>query len=283
MLIDTSAPPDRPADDVDVVWRIDGDGLPVQGAPLRNASRHPGRDLGELTDHGAQGVYGMSASDGQRVGAVGAYTLPDAAGATLQLGLGDGAQVCRQHLTDVAPLDEVTRVQNGRVAARLETDGRLQGALTGEPRHLLRLGQICAERPLAEHGLAGLQAGHDQLPVTRHAHADDDEIDVRMRRHVAEPVERQPGTKRSGRGPGSVLMRGADRLELVARQRLQGRNVGVGPPAASSLGHGRSDDSYADLVRHLNLQVWRASRSCPIRGHLRCPSNPGDPLPDLGR
>src|SRR6266446_6568041 len=110
------------ADDVDAVGRIDWNRLAVERAPLRDSRRHAGRDFGELAQHGAQGVDRVAARDGQYVGAVGAYALPDAAGAPLQLGLGHGVQVRREHGADVAPLDEVTRVQNRRVAARLQTD-----------------------------------------------------------------------------------------------------------------------------------------------------------------
>ena len=48
-------------------------------------------------------------------------------GPRLQLGLGHGAQVRREHFADVAP-DEVSRVQNRRVAARLQTDDGLHGS-----------------------------------------------------------------------------------------------------------------------------------------------------------
>src|SRR5438445_9256809 len=107
------------ADDVDAVRRIDGNRLAFEGAPLRDSRRDAGRDFGELAEHGAQRVDGVAARDGQHVGAVGAYALPDAAGAPLQLRLRHRAQVCREHLADVTLLDEITRVQNRRVAARL--------------------------------------------------------------------------------------------------------------------------------------------------------------------
>src|SRR5262249_25749927 len=70
--------------------------------------------------------------------------------------------------------------------------------------------------------------------------------------HVAEPMERPPGAERGHRGLGRVLVRGADRLQLVLGQRLQGGDVGVGPPAAAALGHGRSHDSNSDLVSHVD-------------------------------
>ena len=43
------------------------------------------------------------------------------------------------------------------------------------------------------------------------------------------PVERPLGTERRGRGFGGVLVRGADRLQLVVGQSLQGGHVGIGP------------------------------------------------------
>ena len=192
----------------------------------------------------------MAAGDGQHVGAVGAYALPDAAGAPLQLRLGHGAQVRCEHFADVTLLDEITRVQNRRVTAPLQADDGLERALASEPRHFFGLGEILAERPLTADRLSGLQAGHDQLPVTGHPYADDDEVDIRIRHHVAELVEPALGAKRRGRRLGGVRVRGADRLQLVVGQRLQGGHVGIGTPAAAPLGHGRSHDAYANLVRH---------------------------------
>src|SRR5438445_10266645 len=107
------------ADDVDAVRRVDRNRLAFEGAPLRDSRRHAGRDFGELAEHGAERVDGVAARDGQYVGAVGAYALPDAAGTALQLRLGHRVQVCREHLADVTLRDEITRVQNRRVAARL--------------------------------------------------------------------------------------------------------------------------------------------------------------------
>ena len=234
---------------------VDRDRLAFQRSPLRDPRRHAGRDLRELAEHGAQRVDGVAAGDGQRVGAVGAHALPDAAGSPLQHRRHHGVQAGREHLTDVAGLDQIARVQNRRVAARLQADDGLQRALTGEPGHLLRLGERRPQRPLAAHGLAGLQAGHDQLAMTGHPHADDDQIDLRMRGHVAEAVERALGAERRRRGLGGVLVRGAHRLQLVAGERLQGGNVGVGSPAAAPLRHGRSHDAHANLVCHVTLRT----------------------------
>src|SRR5262249_55618850 len=58
-----------------------------------------------------------------------------------------------------------------------------------------------------------------------------------------------------GRRLGGVLVRGADRLQLVIGQRLERGDVGIGSPAAAALGQGRSDDSDANLVCHLSLPV----------------------------
>jgi hypothetical protein len=115
-----------------------------------------------------------------------------------------------------------------------------------ERRHLFRLGQRAAQRPLAEDGLAGLQARHDELPVTGHPHADDDEIDVTIARHVAEPVKRALRPERSRGRPGGVLVRGAHRFQLVAGQRLERGHVGVLAPAAAALGDGGADDADTD-------------------------------------
>jgi hypothetical protein len=201
----------------------------------------------------------VAAGDGQRVGAVRAHALPDAAGAPLQHGLGRRVQIGREHLADVAPLDQVTRVQDRRVTAPLQADDGLQRALAREPGHLLRLGQSRAQRPLTAHCLPGLQAGHHQLAVAGHPHADDDEVDLRMRRHVAEAVERTLEAERRGRRLGGVLVRGAYGLQLVVGQGFQGGHVGIRSPAAAPLGHRRSHDSHTNLLCHLTLRVRRPS------------------------
>jgi hypothetical protein len=96
-----------------------GTGVPLEGSPFRDPGRDARGDLGKLAEHGTQGVDGVPAGDGQDVGAVGADALPDAAGAPLQLRLHHTGEVRREHLADVARLDEVTRVENRRRAARL--------------------------------------------------------------------------------------------------------------------------------------------------------------------
>jgi hypothetical protein len=126
------------------------------GTGFPSGVRHSGIRVDKLAEHGAQRVDGVAARDGQHVGAVGADTLPDAAGAPLQHGRRYAAQVGGEDFTDVALADEVARVENGRGAARLQTDDALERALTGEPGHLFRLAQGPAQRPLAEHGLSGL-------------------------------------------------------------------------------------------------------------------------------
>src|SRR3989440_7337277 len=249
------------ADDVDAVRRINGNRLVFERATFGNSRRHTRGQLGEFSEDGAQRVDGVPARDGQHVGAVGAYALPDAAGAALQLCLGHGVQICREHVADVALLDQITRVQNRGVAARLQADDGLQRTLASERRHLFRLGEVLAERPFAAHGLPGLEAGHDQLAVTGHAHTDDEQVDVRMRPHVAEPVERVVHTKRSGRGLRGVLARSADRLQLVAGQPFQGGNVRIGAPATPALCHRGSHDSNANLVCHLTSSLGRTDYS----------------------
>src|SRR2546421_730705 len=151
------------ADDVDAVRRINGNRLVFERAPFGNSRRHTRGQLGEFSEDGAQRVDGVPARDGQHVGAVGAYALPDAAGAALQLCLGHGVQIRREYLAEVALLDQITRVQNRGVAACLQADDGLQRTLASERRHLFRFGEILAERPFAAHGLPALchRGSHD--------------------------------------------------------------------------------------------------------------------------
>ena len=51
---------------------------------------------------------------------------------------------------------------------------------TGCVGHLLRLGEVASERPLAIDVLAGLQRGQHQCPMVRHLDGDGDEIDRRI-------------------------------------------------------------------------------------------------------
>jgi hypothetical protein len=54
----------------------------------------------------------------------------------------------------------------------------------------LRLDEV-APKAASRHRLAGLEAAHDQLAVTGHADADDEHVDVAVRRHLGKPVEPQ--------------------------------------------------------------------------------------------
>ena len=163
------------------------------------------------------------------------YALPDAAGAALQHGLDRGAQVGREHLTDVAVCDQVARVQ---IAGSLRA---CRPTMVFSERCFARPAISCASARFAPSGhsqntgLSGLQAGHDQVLVPGHPHADDDEVDVRVRRHVVDVVEGELGAELRLRGLRGLLVRGADRLQLVVGQGLQGGDVGVGAPAAAAL------------------------------------------------
>ena len=149
-----------------------------------------------------------------------------------------------------------SRAYIGGVAAALEADNRVHRALLARDGHLLRLLEVGAQGPLAEHGLAGVQARHDEVVVPGHAHGDGDEVDVRVSRHVVDVVEGQLSAELLLRGLRGLLAGGTDGLELVIRERFERGDVGVGAPAAAALGHGRADDADADLVRHLNLPVF---------------------------
>src|SRR5215470_9043909 len=100
------------------------------------------RQCGIRVDTRAQGVDGVTGRDGQHVGAVGADALPDAARTTLELGLNDTGEMRGEHFSDVPLADQVTRVQDCRRAARLQTHDALERPLSGEPGHLFRLGQV---------------------------------------------------------------------------------------------------------------------------------------------
>jgi hypothetical protein len=70
----------------------------------------------------------------------------------------------------------------------------------------LRLSEASAQGPLAQHGLAGLQGSHHQIPMPGHPHDDGDEVDLGIGRHVAEPVKSPRSTERRGGRLGRVLV-----------------------------------------------------------------------------
>ena len=201
-------------------------------AVMRVASRaarrrtHPGRSTG----HRWRGP-----GNRERVGTVRAVTLPDAASAALQHLLADDAQVRRQHVTDVALVDQVAGVHQRRVAARLQANDGLESVRLRKGRHLLGFCQGGAQGPLAEHRLVGVQAGHDEVFMAGHPHADNHQIDLGVLRHGVDVVERVHSVELGLRGLGRVLVGCTDRLQGVVRQEVERRDVGVGAPAAAAL------------------------------------------------
>ena len=168
----------------------------------------------------------------------------------------------RQHLADVAVVDQIARVHQGRVAAGLQADDRLEPALFRELCHLFCLGQVGAEGPLAEDGLVRFEAGHDEVLVAGHADDDGDEVDLRVLGHLVDVGEGVLGAELLLRCLGGLLARRADGDELVVFQDIERGDVGVGAPAAAALRHRRADDTDANLVSHCVF----SSRNC----HQRC-------------
>ena len=250
------------AGDGDAVRCIDGDiesGLLV--APLGDARGHARGDLRDLAEDRAERVDGVPARDRERVRAVRAHCLPDPAGAALEHRLRHHAQVRGQHLAHVPLRDEVAGVADAGVAAALEPDGRAQRLLAREVRHLLGLRERGPQRPLAEHVLARAQRRHHELVMQRHAHRHDDEVDIRVRHYRVDVVEGEGRAEALGGGLRRVLVRGADRHELVVREGVEGGHMGVRAPAAPPGRHGRAHDANADGVCHRSLHSLRRDRS----------------------
>ena len=137
--------------------------------------------------------------------------------------------------------------------------------------HLLGLRERGPQRPLAEHVLARAQRRHHELVMQRHAHRHDDEVDVRVRHDRVDVVEGEGRAEARGGGLRRVLVRGADRHELVVGQGVEGGHVGVRAPAAPPGRHGRAHDANADGVCHRSLHSLRATvralsfARCPLR------------------
>ncbi len=82
----------------------------------------------------------------------------------------------------------------------------------------------------------------------RHADRHGHEVDVRVGVHLVVVVVGQLHAESLGGALGGVFVGGADRLQLIVRQRLQRRDVGPRAPA-TGLGVG-ADDADADLLSH---------------------------------
>ena len=162
--------------------------------------------------------------------------------------------------------DQLARVHQRRIAARLEADGRAQRAFGRQVGHLLGLGDVRAERPLAEDRFAGLEGLHDQVVVPGHADRHDHQVDVRLGDHRLEVVKRELGAERRRRRLRRLLVGRADGFELVVRQRVQCRDVGVGAPAAAARRDGGAHDADANLGCHADecsqSRVY-PERACP--------------------
>ena len=186
--------------------------------PLGDPGRQSRRDLFELAGYEAQRVDRMAGGDGERVRAVGALALPDAAFAALGDGLTHVAQIGADDLADVSLLNQLAR--------EVRASGSLRAckptADTSE-RSAARFAIRSASARFAPSGhshstgLPAPSACMHQVMVFRDAHDDGDEIDVRMRDHGLEVVEGKRRTECLGRSVGGVPVGGTDRLEAILR------------------------------------------------------------------
>lgn len=138
--------------------------------------------------------------------------------------------------------------RRGGEALQADRDAAVRAGRRGG--HLLRLGEVAAERPFAVDVLAGLQRGQDDRPVLGDLHRDADEIDLGVPRQRQGVAERATGVEDR---PGGVRQRLAprrDRRQLIVGQRRQRRDVSVAGPAALGVG---ADDSDPDRPAHTAL------------------------------
>src|SRR6266700_43904 len=98
--------------------------------------------------------------------------------------------------------------------------------------------------------------------MTWDPYRDGNQVNVRVGEHRVEVVIGELSAEfRRGR-LGSVLVCGADGLELVFGERMQSRDMRVSAPAASSRGDGCPNDANANLVRHSSAPF----APLPLRG-----------------
>ena len=173
------------------------------------------RHLGELAQNIDRRIHAVAAGNRERVGTVAANPLPDTAGSALELRSRNNLQIGKQDFTDVVLIDQFTRVPDHGIAARLQPGHVGNCLLSRQIRHLLRLLQAVAERPLAEDRFACMQRLHYQTVMRGHPHYHADEIEIPARDHGIKIMERQIGAEcRCGR-LGGRLMRSAHCLDLV--------------------------------------------------------------------
>src|SRR6202521_1691892 len=118
----------------------------------------------------------------------------------------------------------------------------------GQITHLLSMLGGGRKGPFAVEMLGGIQSGHPQLMVKRHADADRDEVHVWMLDHFVRVGKSVGNSEMLGRFVCGFLAARADRRDLELRKPAQGRNVGIAPPAVA---HTCSNDANTDsFCRH---------------------------------
>ena len=140
-----------------------------------------------------------------------------------------------------------------RVALPLQTNQGFDPGCLGAICHFGRFRQMRPQGPLAANGFLGGKRGIDELLVQRHAHNDGDEVDIGMRDHFVHVMEGEVGTELLGGGLGGFFMRGTDGFQLIARQGLQCRHMGVRTPATAAGCHSRTNNSYPDFICHVRF------------------------------
>jgi hypothetical protein len=121
------------------------------------------------------------------------------------------------------------------------------------------------KRPFVVEMPAGVQSGHPQLIVKRHPHAYRDEVHVRMLDHFVRVGKSVGNPEMLGRFVCSFLAARADRRDLELRERAQGRNVGIAPPAVAHICSNDPDTEF--FSRHDDFSFLRPRRQ-PLRAFL---------------
>lgn len=210
----------------------------MPGGGLR--ANHGGH-VGEFANDAAQSIDGVSAGDGEGVGAQLVVPLPGAAGVTGQDALAHQPDVAGHDTANVAVSDKVAEVDDGRVGAGLQANDGFDPLLAGEVGHLDGLISGAAQGPFGEGVLAGAQGGHGGLVVAGHAQGYGGSFNVGVGQHTVVVVPRAAGVEGGPGFVGRFLTGGADGGEVEVGVRGQGRQVSAGRPAHVNVGADESD------------------------------------------
>ena len=146
--------------------------------PHIDACCYASTDLSKFSEDVTQGVNGVSAWDGHRVGAIRADPLPDATVSSFGDRTDHNAKVYGYDVADFVIGNDVTRKHHSRVTLCLKPYQSLHSGRFSAIGHFCRVREIGAQWPLAAHWFLGVDRSQNQLLVQRYTDNYCDEINI---------------------------------------------------------------------------------------------------------